>query len=306
MLSFEKFTQYLFLNDVYIIQTYKSTAYILLECIKLKNIPTIFFIISSISEFDSDIPNDMSPIDPYKSECNIPQIHLSDPVINYGYDINSVYRNIDVYDKDIGRAIAQVIRYNKLSSDFSYLCMYSNKIVITTGDKKGIKVYTTSKSTKSWCMYPLITLSRIEELLDKLDMFRVLVNQTLETIPEKCMDVCLKFVNTIPRISNGFTKLRSTITKYDTYLKKLVSTIDDISNTINTNKSRINSSQNPAEIGMLTKNNEQLNNNMLELQSKLVGIETKACNIRSFLERVSYETMLMMNTINSNIDTLEL
>lgn len=306
MLSFEKFTQYLFLNDVYIIQTYKSSTHILIECIRLKSTPTIFFITATTGELDSNLPADTISVDVNVSQLNIAQVHVSDPLINYGYDINSVYRAIEIYDKDIGRAIAQVIRYNKLSSDFSYVCMYSNKIVLTVNDKKVMKVYTTSKPLKTWCMYPSISIGRIEELIGKLDMFRVLVRQTLETIPEKCMDVCSQFTANIPKINSEFVKLCTTITKYDTYLKQLVSTIDDISKTIETNKSRINSSQNPAEIGMLTKTNEQLNNNIVELQSKLVGLETKACNIRSFLERTSYETMLMINTINSSIDHPEL
>lgn len=302
MLSFEKFTQYLFLNDVYIIQTYKSSTHVLVECIRLKTTPTIFFIVATTEELDTDLPPDTIVVDVNVSPLNIAQIHVSDPLINYGYDINSVYRTIDVYDKDIGRAIAQVIRYNKLSTDFSYVCMYSNKIVLTVNDKKVIKVYTTSKPLKIWCMYPCINISRIEELINKLDMFKVLVSQTLETIPEKCVEVCSQFINNIPNINSEFMKLRTTIIKYDTYIKQLISAINDISKTIETNKSRITSSQNPAEIGMLTKTNEQLNNNMVELQSKLVSLETKACNIRTFLERTSYETMLMINTINSSID----
>lgn len=306
MLSFEKFTQYLFLNDVYIIQTYKSSAHVLVECIRLKTTPTIFFIVATSEELECAIQQDVVTLEFHVSSSNIAQIHVSDPLINYGYDINSVYRTIDVYDKEIGRAIAQVIRYNKLSTDFSYLCMYSNKIVLTVNDKKVIKVYNTCKPLKTWCMYPCINISRIEELINKLDMFKVLVSQTLETIPEKCMEVCSQFINNIPSINSEFAKLRTTITKYDTYIKQLVSAINDISKTIETNKSRITSSQNPAEIGMLTKTNEQLNNNMVELQSKLVSLETKACNIRTFLERTSYETMLMINTINSSIDHREL
>lgn len=306
MLTVEKFIQYLFLKDVYVIQTYKSSTHIFIECIKLKNTSTIFFIVAPLNEFDSNLPTNILSLDTYTSSSNIPQVHVTDPLINYGYDINSVYRNIDVYDKDIGRAIAQVIRYNKLSTEFSFVCIYSNKMVLTLNDKKVVKVYTTSKPMKSWCMYPVVTLINIENLLSKLDMFRVLVNHTLETIPEKCLDVCNQFMDTVPKIGTEFIKLKHTISKYDTYLKKLVSTIDDISKTIETNKSKINSSQNPAEIGMLTKTNDQLSNHMLELQSKLVVLETKSCNIRSFLERISYETMLMINTINSSINNIEL
>lgn len=305
MLSFEKFTQYLFLNDVYIIQTYKSGTHVLVECIRLESTPTIFFIVATIGELTS-LPLDTISVDSNVSPSNIAQLHVSDPLINYGYDINSVYRTIDIYDKDIGRAIAQVIRYNKLSTEFSYVCMYSNKIVLTVNDKKIIKVYATSKSLKTWCMYPSISINKVEELIGKLDMFRGLVSQTLESIPEKCIDICSQFTANIPKINSEFVKLRTTITKYDTYLKQLVSTIDDISKTIETNKSKINSSQNPAEIGMLTKTNEHLNNNMVELQSKLVALETKSCNIRTFLERMSYETMLMINTINSSINNIEL